>query len=150
MPGETIGTKTKNKTFYETFPWRKKIFVNAFIDNDGFPQDFSPSCLVSHELQYHKQCNAVFACFRLGHNCTKYKPLLKSTSKEKTSLCLREKQFSSRWELHFSLLIREKQFSSRRELLFSLMIGEKAILAATRITVFSVHQRKAVLAFSLE
>ena len=67
-----------------------------------------------------------------------------------TFLHLKEKQFASRQELHFSLLIREKQFSSRRELLFSLMIGEKAILAATRITVFSVHQRKAVLTFSLE
>ena len=102
MPGETIGTKTKNKTFYETFPWRKKIFVNAFIDNEGFPQDFSPSCLVSHELQYHTQCNAIFACFWFGHNCTKYKPLLKSTSKEKTSLCLREKQFSLWREFLFS------------------------------------------------
>ena len=76
--------------------------------------------------------------------------LEKSNSRLHFSLLIREKQFSSRRELHFSLLIREKQFSSRRELLFSLMIGEKAILAATRITVFSVHQRKAVLAFSLE
>ena len=48
------------------------------------------------------------------------------------------------------LSFKEKQFLSRRELHFSLLIGEKAILAATRITVFSVHQRKAVLAFSLE
>ena len=54
----------------------KKIFVNAFIDNEGFPQNYSPSCLVSHELQYHRQYNAIFACFRFGHNCTKHKTLL--------------------------------------------------------------------------
>ena len=105
--------------------------------------------------QFHMSCNITdnampfLLVFGLVIIVQSTSPCFKALVK-KQPLSFKEKQFLSRRELHLSLLIREKQFSSRRELHFSLLIGEKAILAATRITVFSVHQRKAVLAFSLE
>ena len=51
MPGETIGTKTKNRTFYETFPKRKKYLL-------------MPSLIMKASLktlvrlaQFHMSCN---------------------------------------------------------------------------------------------
>ena len=142
MLGETNGTKTKDKMFYETFPWRKKYLLMRSLIMKA-----SLKTLV-RLAQFHMSCNItdnampfllVFGLVIIVQSTSPcFKALVKkqplSVSKKSNSrrdenctfLCWSEKSNSRRDEnCTFLCWLEKRHFSRRRELLSSLFIREK-------------------------